>query len=267
MKTDGSKKVSIVTPVHNDSAFIRQTIDSVLAQTHKNWEMLIVDDCSTDDSASVIATYQDERIRYFRNEKNMGAAYSRNRALREAKGDYIAFLDGDDWWAPTKLERQLAFMEKLQIQFSCTAYYRCYENGPEGSNRPIVQAPWIIGKKLMLKCDYVGCLTAMYDAKAIGLIQISPDIKKRNDYAIWLHVCQKANCYFLSEPLAYYRVRKNSISRVSGWKLLKHHQFLFKTEMHYGWFHSWFCALRNAYWAVKKKKEYVTNTPLDSVYC
>ena len=256
--------ISIVTPVHNDGAFVRQTLESALAQTYTNWEMLVVDDCSTDDSADIVLSYKDPRIRYFRNEKNMGAAFSRNRALREAKGDYIAFLDGDDWWAPEKLEHQLEFMQKLKIQFSCTAYYRCYDDDPD--RRPIVLAPNIIGRKRMIRCDYVGCLTAMYDAKAVGLIQISPDIKKRNDYAIWLHVSEKANCYFLSEPLAYYRVRQNSISHISGWRLLKYHKILFRKEMHYSWIRSWFCAFRNGYWSVRKKEEYLTMEAPESVF-
>ena len=258
--------ISIVTPVHNDAAFVRQTIESVLTQTYTNWEMIVVDDCSTDGSADIIHSYNDARIRYFRNEKNMGAAYSRNLALREAKGDYIAFLDGDDWWAPEKLEHQLKFMQKLKIQFSCTAYFRCHEDNNGEKKNLIVTAPWVIGKKRMVRCSYIGCLTAMYDARAIGLIQINPGIKKRNDYAIWLHVCEKANCYFLPEPLAYYRIRQNSISRIPGWKLLRYHKILFRKEMHYSWIHSWFCAFRNAYWAVRKKEKYLAEAAPESVF-
>ena len=251
------KLVSIVTPVHNDGEYVKQTIESVLHQTHKNWELLIVDDCSTDNSVEIIRSFSDPRIRLFRNEANMGAAYSRNLAMREAKGDYIAFLDGDDWWAPNKLERQLAFMNERKCDFSCTAYYRCYEDRP--TYRPIAIAPDVIDRKRMIKCDYVGCLTAMYNAHAIGLIQISNSIQKRNDYAIWLHVSEKANCYFLNEPLAYYRVRKNSISRISGWRLIKYHQILFHTELKYNWIHSWYCAFRNAFWSYRKRKDFVIN--------
>lgn len=251
------KKVSIITPIHDDASFLFSTIESVLNQTHQNWELIIVDDCSSDNPLLIIDSFSDERIRYFRNERNMGAAYSRNRALREATGDYIAFLDGDDWWAPNKIERQLAFMNEHDCVFSCTAYYKYFEDRP--SYRPIVVAPQIIDRKLMIKCDYVGCLTAMYDAHKIGLIQINDSIQKRNDYAIWLHVSEKANCYFLNEPLAYYRVRKNSISRISGWKLIKYHQILFRTELKYNWIHSWYCAFRNAFWSYRKRKDFVVD--------
>ncbi len=247
--------VSIITPVHNDGPYIGKTIDSVLAQTYGVWELIVVDDGSTDNSTQIIKSYNDRRIRYFRNDKSMGAAYARNRAIREAKGEYIAFLDGDDWWAPSKLEHQLDFMQTLKIDFSCTAYYRCLEEASEDPS--IITAPYVISRKRMIRCDYIGCLTAMYNAKNIGLIQISNSIKKRNDYAMWLHVSQKAYCYYLDEPLSYYRVRHNSISRISGWRLIRYHKILFRTELHYSWLHSWFCAFRNAFWSVKKKKDYV----------
>ena len=116
--------VSIIMPAYNCSRFIREAIDSVLAQTYTAWELLIVDDCSTDDTAAIIASYQDERIHYFRNEQNSGAALSRNKALREAKGKYIAFLDADDSWMPEKIEKQVAFMEQNGYAFTYTAFHR-----------------------------------------------------------------------------------------------------------------------------------------------
>lgn len=245
--------VSIITPMHNDSAFVRQTIESVLNQTYQNWEMIIVDDCSTDGSSEIVSLYNDERIRLFRNEENMGAAHSRNVALKNATGDYVAFLDADDWWAPNKLERQIKFMQDLDIHFSCTAYYRVQSTG----FKVIGTAPYVISKKRMRKCDYVGCLTAMYDRKAVGLIQVVPSIKKRNDYAIWLEVSKKYNCYFLAEPLAYYRIRQNSLSRIPAIKLLRYHKYLFRKQLRYSWIRSWFCALRNGYYSYQKRKDYI----------
>jgi len=261
---NSAPKVSIITPMHNDSSFVRQTIESVLSQTFNDWEMLIVDDNSSDGSLAVAKEYESKQIRVFHNEKNMGAAYSRNVALREARGDFIAFLDADDWWAPEKLEKQIRFMENLKIDFSCTAYYRCRLDG----SRVITTAPYIIGKKVMRACDYVGCLTAMYRREKIGLIQVEPSIKKRNDYAIWLQVSKKANCYFLAEPLAYYRVREGSISHVPAFRLLRYHKHLFRKQMKYCWVHSWFCALRNGYFSMKKRKDYVVpeGTQLDQVF-
>lgn len=104
--------VSIIMPSYNTASFISKTIESVLNQTYKNWELLIVDDCSTDDTDEIVSKYNDKRIVYLKNEKNSGAAISRNRALRNAKGKWIAFLDSDDLWHPTKLEKQIKFMKK-----------------------------------------------------------------------------------------------------------------------------------------------------------
>ena len=117
-----SDLVSIIMPSYNTAKFIAETIDSVLAQTYSNWELIIVDDCSKDDTDAVVAAYTDPRIHYLKNETNSGAALSRNRALREAKGRWIAFLDSDDLWLPEKLEKQIAFMEEEQVAFSYTNY-------------------------------------------------------------------------------------------------------------------------------------------------
>ena len=110
--------VSIIMPAYNCGRFIKESIDSVLAQTYTNWELLIVDDCSTDNTKAIVSTYDDKRIRYMRNPQNMGAALTRNKALREAKGRYIAFLDADDMWLPEKLERQIAFMQDNGFYFT-----------------------------------------------------------------------------------------------------------------------------------------------------
>ena len=248
-------KVSIVMPVHNDGEFLENTIQSVLDQTYENWEILLVDDCSTDNSLAVAKGFHSDKIRIFQNPVNKGAAYSRNVALQHADGDFIAFLDGDDWWAPTKLEKQVSFMLAHKIAFSCTAYYRVKQDAP----KTIITAPYIINRRKLLACDYVGCLTAMYDRRVVGLVQIDPSIMKRNDYALWLHVIEKADCYYFAEPLAYYRVRPNSISRISGRKLLRYHYILFRKELGYCWAHAWFCAFRNGYYVLKKRKKYVVH--------
>ena len=112
--------VSIITPVYNCAKFIAETINSVIAQTYINWELIIVDDCSTDDTENVVRSFQDQRIHYYKNVENSGAAISRNRALREAKGRWIAFLDSDDLWLPNKLDRQIKFMMDNHISFSYT---------------------------------------------------------------------------------------------------------------------------------------------------
>ena len=121
--------VSIIMPSYNTGKFIQETLDSVFAQTYTNWEIIIVDDCSTDNTDEIVGAIQDERIRYFKNEKNSGAAISRNRALCEARGKWIAFLDSDDLWHPTKLEKQIRFMEENGYHFSYTNYVEVDDDG------------------------------------------------------------------------------------------------------------------------------------------
>lgn len=218
--------VSIIMPSYNTAQYIADSIRSVQAQTYKNWELLIVDDCSSDNSDDVVAPFlSDARIRYLKNEVNSGAAVSRNYALREAKGRWIAFLDSDDLWHPEKLERQIFFMEKANCHFSYTYYQEIDE-----ASQPLgvtVQGPRHITKAGMLRFCWPGCLTVMYDAQEIGLLQI-PDIRKNNDYAMWLYVIDKADCYLLPEILASYRRRSGSISNQSYVKLIKWHYRLFR---------------------------------------
>lgn len=218
--------VSIIMPSYNTAQYIADSIRSVQAQTYKNWELLIVDDCSSDNSDDVVAPFlSDARIRYLKNEVNSGAAVSRNYALREAKGRWIAFLDSDDLWQPEKLERQILFMEKENCHFSYTYYQEIDE-----ASQPLgvtVQGPRHITKAGMLRFCWPGCLTVMYDAQVVGLLQI-PDIRKNNDYAMWLYVIDKADCYLLPEILASYRRRHGSISNQSYVKLIKWHYRLFR---------------------------------------
>lgn len=218
--------VSIIMPSYNTAQYIADSIRSVQAQTYKNWELLIVDDCSSDGSDDVVAPFlSDTRIRYLKNEVNSGAAVSRNYALREARGRWIAFLDSDDLWAPEKLERQILFMEEAGCHFSYTYYQEIDE-----ASQPLgvtVQGPRHITKTGMLRFCWPGCLTVMYDAQEIGLLQI-PDIRKNNDYAMWLYVIDKADCYLLPEILAGYRRRSGSISNQSCVKLIKWHYRLFR---------------------------------------
>ena len=217
--------VSIVMPTYNGEKFIGETIASVLKQTHTNWELIIVDDCSKDNTAGVVASFQDSRIRYLKNEKNSGAAISRNYGLREAKGKWIAFLDSDDLWSPEKLEKQIAFMETNGYSFSFTDYRIVM---PDGNALPyIFTAPKKVTKfGLYLYC-WFSTITVMYNREKVGLIQIA-DVKKNNDYAMWFKVAEKADAYRLPECLSVYCKRENSISSGSKLKLIKHHYILFR---------------------------------------
>lgn len=221
-----SELVSIIMPSYNTARFIKETVESVLAQSYTNWELLVVDDCSTDSTDDVMAQFLgDSRIKYIKNEKNSGAAVSRNRALREAKGKWIAFLDSDDLWLPDKLKNQIDFMKNNGYHFSYTKYMEIDEDSKPGGK--VVGGPKCISKSGMYSYCWPGCLTVMYDAEKIGLIQIE-NIRKNNDYAMWLKVCRKAKCFLLDETLAKYRKRSGSISNHGYTKLIKWHYKLFR---------------------------------------
>lgn len=257
---DGNERipnlVSIIMPSYNTAQYIEKTIKSVLDQTYTNWELIIVDDCSTDNTDEVVKNYlTDKRIKYLKNEQNSGAAVSRNRALREAKGQWIAFLDSDDLWMPEKLEKQIRFMKENGYFFSYTDYE---EINAEGNMTGVfVTGPKKITRTGMYNYCWPGCLTVMYDATKVGLIQIS-DIKKNNDYAMWLKVCKKADCYLLDECLGQYRkgrvgsVSTHSIKTMIGW----HYRLFHEAEKRSALVSDIF-TLRNLFWGVLKKIRYV----------
>ena len=247
--------VSIIMPSYNTAPYIRETIQSVLDQTYQNWELIIIDDCSTDNTDEVVASIKDERIRYYHNEKNSGAAVSRNRAIREAKGRWIAFLDSDDLWMPEKLEKQISFMEKNGYSFSYTNYEEIDVDG--NSSGVKVTGPKKVAKTGMFNYCWIGCLTVMYDRNVVGMIQIE-DIKKNNDYAMWLKACKKADCYLLDEYLGKYRkgragsVSTHSIKTMIGW-----HYKLFRDAEKQGPVRSLINTGRNLVFGFYKKKRYV----------
>ena len=214
--------VSIIMPSYKCGECIAESIESVKAQTYQNWELIIVDDCSNDNTLGVALDMmrEDNRIKVLQNAYNSGAAVSRNNALREAKGRWIAFLDSDDLWEPAKLEKQVKFMEENGYAFSYTEYQ---EMDSEGAlTGVVVSGPKHVTKRGMYNFCWPGCLTVMYDVQAIGLLQIE-NIRKNNDYAMWLKVCKKADCYLLPEILAKYRrgrrgsVSSHGILTMIGW--------------------------------------------------
>lgn len=217
-----AKLVSIIMPSYNCGQYVEDTIRSVQAQTYQNWEIIFMDDCSPDDTVRRVSVLRekDPRIKLFQNKSNSGAAVSRNNALREAKGRWIAFLDSDDIWEPEKLEKQVQFMEENGYSFSYTGYQEIDSySKPTGV---FISGPKHVSKQGMYNFCWPGCLTVMYDRDKIGLIQIE-DIKKNNDYAMWLKVCKKADCYLLDECLAKYRrgrvgsVSSHGIMTMIGW--------------------------------------------------
>lgn len=203
--------VSIVTPSYKSYKFISQTIESVIAQTHENWEMIIVDDLSPDNSNEIIEAYtkKDQRIKLVKLEKNSGAAVARNRAIEVAEGRYIAFLDADDLWKPEKLEKQIKFMIQNDLVFTYSSYDLIDETGKKIGN---FKARSRTNYNDLLKTNSIGCLTAIYDAEKIGK-QFMPLVLRQQDYGLWLKILRKkGETLGILEPLAIYRILNNSLS-------------------------------------------------------
>ena len=213
-------KISIITPTYNSERFVAETIESVLQQTYSNWEMLIVDDCSKDSTVEIVRQYskKDGRIKLFLQNVNLGAGQARNRAIKEAEGQYIAFLDSDDLWYPEKLEKQLNFMQKNGYHFTFTSYDKVDEAG--NSLSKVVKAKKRVSYGSALYKNPIGCLTVMYDVGYFGK-QYMPAIRKRQDYALWLKLLKKTDASGLKECLSSYRTGNQSISS-NKLKLIKY---------------------------------------------
>lgn len=218
--------VSIITPLYNCADFLEQTIQSVISQTYQNWELIMVDDCSQDDSLLIAKQYaeKDKRIKVIKLDKNSGAAVARNTAIAEANGRYIAFLDSDDLWLSKKLELQIKFMLSKDIAFSYTAYEKMNENGEVFE---LMGIPEQINYTQLLKTCVIGCLTVVYDVDRLGKIYM-PINTKREDFATWLHILKKVDyAYGLTQPLAKYRVYSNQTSSkkvnmaIENWRLYR----------------------------------------------
>ena len=242
------KLVSVITPTYNCGAFIGKTIESVQAQTYTDWEMVIVDDCSADNTREVVERYaeKDSRIYYHILPENSGAAVARTKAMQLAKGNFMAFLDSDDLWMPDKLQRQLDFMQKNSYAFTCTAYEQIDEDG-NLLNKTVKTVKKTNYNRLLLDCP-VGNSTVMYNVDAIGKFEV-PNIRKRNDDALWLAMLKKEKyIYGMPDVLMQYRIRKNSISS-NKLQLIKYHWILYREIEHLNVFRSafhicWWCLLK-----------------------
>ena len=219
--------VSVITPSYNCARFIGATIESVQAQTYPNWELIIVDDCSTDHSREVIEKYigEDPRIKLVVLERNSGAAVARTKAMQLAQGRYMAFLDSDDLWMPNKLFVQLDFMIKNGYAFTCTSYEQINESG-KTLNRIVRAVSRVNYNRLLLDCP-VGNSTVMYDVSKMGKFEV-PNIRKRNDDALWLKMLRvEPYIWGIPNVLVKYRIRPNSIS-VNKFSLVKYHWHLYR---------------------------------------
>ena len=203
--------VSIIMPNYNSEKYIEETIKSVLAQTYNNWELLFVDDLSTDNSLELVHAFDDDRIKVFTSDKNGGAAIARNKAIENARGRWIAFLDSDDLWLPDKLEKQIKYMLDNDFSFSFTDYDVVGEN-----NEQIFKfVPHLDSCTYndILKHNHIGCLTVIYDAEKLGRVYMPTNAEKREDLACWLSILKrdvKGQC--LHESLSKYKIHSNSVS-------------------------------------------------------
>ena len=240
----GKPLVSVIMPSFNTGRWIEQAISSVCAQTFDDWELLIVDDCSTDDSLEKIYkwTNKDSRITLVRGGQKLGPVNARNCALATARGRFVAFCDSDDIWTPEKLERQLGVMESLKQAICCTAYNRINEEGYT-IGAPIVP-PSLIGIERLLLTNDVGMSTSLIDTEICGSIRL-PSIARRQDYALWITLASKGYAAVgVPEPLVSYRVRRNSLSsnKCIGayyhWRVLR--EFAKLTPWEAGWKFVWY---------------------------
>lgn len=227
----GRPAVSVVTPVWNAAATLGETVASVRAQSFADWEMLLVDDGSTDGSGALAARLAagEPRIRVLAHAGNLGAAAARNAAIRAARGRWIAFLDADDLWRPEKLAMQIGFMQARGHPFTFTAYRRIAADGrPLGTVRP----PASVTREGLLRGNVIGCLTAVYDAGFFGKVEMPP-IARRQDYGLWLELLRRTErAHALPEVLADYRVHPGSLSagKVGAardtWRFYREHERL-----------------------------------------
>lgn len=245
-----STLVSVITPAYNCERTIRETIESVLAQSYTNWELLIADDCSTDHTAAIVTEYtqKDDRIRLICLEKNSGSAAARNIAIQSANGRYIALLDSDDVWKPEKLERQLQFMNEHKYAFTFTAY-DLFRNASD-TKRRIFEVPKQIDYPQYLRNSIIGCLTVVVDREQI------PDFHMESGYLedvlTWMHYLKKGIvAYGLNENLASYRLSDGSKSAKKLRNAQRYYQCLRQQEI--GFVFRIYCHLGYTYHACKKR--------------
>lgn len=231
--------VSIITPAHNAERFVEDTILSIIHQTYEEWELLITDDCSTDNTLHIIQSYaqKDERIKVFPLSSCVGAAEARNNSIRQARGKYIAFLDSDDVWLPEKLEKQLAFMQKNEYAFTITNFSTMTEDGePTGK---VMLMPSCLSYRSYLCNTAIGCLTVVIDCEKTGYFEM-PIIKSSHDMALWLLIMRRGfKVYALPETLSKYRLVSNS-NTARKWRAAKDVWKVYREIEHLNIFYSAF---------------------------
>lgn len=223
--------VSIIMPTYNCEKYIRETIETVKSQTYVNWELIIIDDCSKDNTKQVVEEFckGDDRIKYKRMNTNQGAAMARNAGIEMAQGEYMAFLDSDDLWYKDKLEKQLKFMQDNNYNFTCTSYEKIDEKS-QLLNKIFKAKKRANYNRILLDCP-VGNSTVMYNVEKLGKFEV-PNIRKGNDDALWLKILKEEEyIYGLEEVLMKYRVRSNSVSS-NKLQLVKYYWYKYRKIEH-----------------------------------
>ena len=246
--------VSIITPVYECEDYIARTLNSVLAQTYPEWEMLLVDDCSPDGSADIIRSYveKDRRFKYIKLENNSGAAIARNVGLECAKGRYIAYLDADDIWLPKKLERQIHFMEEHDVQFSCCDYEKI-----EADDTPlnkVVHMPKTITYNQLLSNTIIQTVGVIVDLEKVDRkLLVMPNVRRGQDSATWLQMLRNGVKFIgQNEVLAQYRRVPQSLS-ANKFSAMKRTWYLYRGVEHLSIPKSILCLIGWAYHASIKR--------------
>ena len=220
-------------PVYNSSRFVSEAIESVITQSYTHWELIIVDDASTDGSPQIIEKLSGNHpnVHFIKLSTNKGPGFCRNKAIAMAQGNYIAFLDSDDLWAKDKLQFQLDFMQKNNCAVSYSSYLHIDEAGNLLNKR--IKAMPILTYKKQLRNNYIGNLTGIYNVDSLGKI-MSPEIPKRQDWALWLEAIKRSKkpAKGIAKDLAFYRIRKDSMS-ANKIELLKHNYNFYKKHLGY----------------------------------
>ena len=248
--------VSIIMLSHEGGQYVRETVESVLAQTYQNWELLFVDDNSKDDTISQMMNLarNDKRIIMSQSVYDKGITYLRNKALKNARGRWIAFLDVGDLWTPDKLERQIAFMEENGYYFSYTKYGLINRQSKERGIE--VGGKAHITYREMQKCCWPAYMTVMYDAKKVGKMRVR-NLGRNNDYALWLNVSEKVDCHLLDENLARLRTKWNILGNILLSDKLKWRYECFRVEEDLGAVKASLYTVRNGFYGFVKWFKYV----------
>lgn len=258
--------VSIIMLSHNQAQYVEESVRSIIAQTYQNWELLFIDDNSKDNTITLMMDLKEEarirredytyndRIKVSQTVSDRGESVNRNKALKVARGRWIAFLDVGDVWAPDKLENQIQFMEENGYAFSYTQYGLM--NNKSQDRGVLISGKEHVTNKDMLKCCWPGYLTVMYDAKKVGKFRLY-NTKENNDYALWLSISEKNDCHLLKKNLATMRIPYGFFSSFLRTDKLKWRYEVYRTEEDLGPITSFFYTIRNGWYGIVKWMKYV----------